>query len=1096
MLIRHRRTPILLVAALALAAPVSVFSGGAGEDVFEPVDALVEQGSFDEAILELTAIIQSNPELFDVAEARLREIRRRRDTYNDSLDELVTVLNPAPGEELNVDRALELIAELQIIEPDPNARVERQVQEARYTLALQSDREARQRILDQAAAQIAARQYPEAIETYLGGFDLQRVELEQPDEFTRTVRVTFPSDFVAEVAQAREDLRTGAESWISAQPQVASLGVQLTDSVDTVGSTAQSERSSVQELLDQLEAEVVRLEELRAGMQEASTTLLELRNRVFAEFPQAQGDDDEHIQYLLEFSAGIAQPELDVGILAATREGRFQDLASASDRWFAALVEMRTRLTGAPATGDFTGVPDLLDVARWTGEQIIRIASLQEGIVLQPGSPSAGWTGGAERNAPILRSASLQRDLAALLLPVVGPIERADQLNPEPLEQPEDPEGEVAALNQLRAEQQSVRAELDSFLESFLGLAQSLPQDPSDADQALLGAWRTTLQESIQRTRENEVLTVLRLADLGATPLEDQLNAAIAERERSRSTWFQQETLLSETGDPLLDPDTGEAETVTRAYPDRVLSGGPDAPVSGPAGASGALVSLEGVIRSASELLEVLDTEGGFVAQDERFNRIRGDIAALLEQAQTELQATRSLVSEAETALAEAARLRQRYDNGEQAADAAIATLETQVQRRSLSAAAARSRIQTLREDVAQTQRIAGESLDLRWVPAFNGEASAEIADLGNRLGALDQQIGLLEINDLYLEALALYEQGQDEGNLSFLERALATIEEAIRLRDNLFPGEPDRSLLTLEGRVAVAIEFLDDTDVRPGDSLYPIVNARLSQGNTLLARTRETPVAERAPILTAAQERFEEVRDIQSRNRDARFGLLQVELLSDPQAFPQTFQSLVGEAVGDADDALAGRAGASLVQAYDVVLDLIDIGEEYLRSIGGNSSVSAGLRLLTPRENELAIALGLIPPPLSAAQIRARDLVAQAQRLWNPLRAEFTGPPALDFLEQAINLDPDVAGAQFLIDTIRRSLNQGTVRVLTLQPPDQAPQWLANAQRLIANGTQAFGDLRRLWNYSANRNNPDVRTLVNQFIQANPGFRDQFPGL
>lgn len=1090
-----RPAQILLVVTLALAAPAALHAGGAGEDVFVPVDVLVEQGSFDEAILELTAIMQSNAELFDVAEARLREIRTQRDAYNNNLDELITVLNPTEGEALDVERALQLITELEVIEPDPNARVERQVQEARYTLALQSDREVRQQILDQAVAQITAGEFRAALETYLGGFDLQRVELEDPDEFTRTVRLVFPEDFVSEVVAARESLRDATQTWREQQPALPVLGAELSASQSATEDSDPQARSAVIGLLDQLEGEVRSLEALRATMQASTEALLELRDRVFREFPAAQGDDDEHVQYLVEFAAGIAQPDLDVGILAAVDDGRYADLGSASETWLAGAQQIRQQILDALGSAEWQQLPGLLDRSEWTNARLLQIAGLQEGIVLDPQTVVAGADGGTERNAAVVRSAGLQRALASQLEPAVAAISRSEQLDPAPLEQPEDPEGEVTALNELRTEQQEVRAVLDSVLQNFLSLTGGLPAEPSEADAAVLAGWQNRLEGAIQRTRENEVLTVLRLADLGATPLQDQLVAAVTERERSRSVWFVEEEVLTETGEVLTDPVTGERETATRAYPDRVLSGQPAPPESGPAGAVGAVDSLQGVIRSASELLEVLDTEGGFVVTDERFTRIRSEIGALLSLAQEELADTEQLVSEAQGAVSEAAEFRIRYNTAEAGLNTSIGALEGQVQRRAISAPAARSRITELRSQVQQTQSTANRSLDVRWLPAFNREASAEIGELGTRLGALDQQIGLLEINDLYQQARASYEQGQDDGNLTFLERAQGIIGQAIELRENLFPGNPDRSLITLQARITVAIEFLDDTDVRPGDSLYPIVNARLSQGNTLLERAR-TASADRGQLLSSSQERFEEVLDIQSRNRDARLGLLRTNLVSNPAVFPDTYQSLVGEAVEDGQAALNGPGTLPPTSVYDEILDLLAIGEEYLRTIGANQTVSAGLQRLSPLENSLAIALGLREPPPTPQQIQAIRLIAEAQRLWDPLRPEFTGPPALDRVERALSLWDEVPGGQTLSDTVQRSLNLGTTRALTLQPPSLGPEWLANAQRLIANGTLAFGDLRRLWSYTDNRSNPEVRSLVGQFVQANPGFRDQFPGL
>jgi tetratricopeptide (TPR) repeat protein len=161
----------LLVAAAGIA-------GGRSERLtrerLAEAEALVEQRQLSEAILLLTRIVKEDSEAFDAAEKLMQRIRALRGEYNEKYQELLVAL----FEENDVERALELIQELQALDPTLTASTLGDVREdVEIAAALIRFRE----IMDEARELLRQKRYREAVDRYMEGFALGGESLENTD---------------------------------------------------------------------------------------------------------------------------------------------------------------------------------------------------------------------------------------------------------------------------------------------------------------------------------------------------------------------------------------------------------------------------------------------------------------------------------------------------------------------------------------------------------------------------------------------------------------------------------------------------------------------------------------------------------------------------------------------------------------------------------------------------------------------------------------------------------------------------------------------------------------------------------------------------
>jgi tetratricopeptide (TPR) repeat protein len=129
---------------------------------------MIVEKRYNEALLLLAEVIRKDPERIDEAESLIRRIRIIRGDYNNKYEELINVLY----EQRDVEKALEIIRELEALDANPNPVAQSAVLKAKDSALFIFNQNRFNDIMTRAAALLDQKNYWEAVGLYLGGFDL------------------------------------------------------------------------------------------------------------------------------------------------------------------------------------------------------------------------------------------------------------------------------------------------------------------------------------------------------------------------------------------------------------------------------------------------------------------------------------------------------------------------------------------------------------------------------------------------------------------------------------------------------------------------------------------------------------------------------------------------------------------------------------------------------------------------------------------------------------------------------------------------------------------------------------------------------------
>ena len=167
---------VILLVALT---PVT-HAGGAPEDPIEEARNLVSEQRYDDAMVLLTGALRDNPEFFDAAINVFEDINQVRDAFSGVLEELLDTIEENPED---TDRALELLAQLEEIDPFPSQGSSGVLAETRFAIQLTAARNEARRIVEDGRDLIEQERYEAAINRYLDGFDLLLTNLREAEYY-------------------------------------------------------------------------------------------------------------------------------------------------------------------------------------------------------------------------------------------------------------------------------------------------------------------------------------------------------------------------------------------------------------------------------------------------------------------------------------------------------------------------------------------------------------------------------------------------------------------------------------------------------------------------------------------------------------------------------------------------------------------------------------------------------------------------------------------------------------------------------------------------------------------------------------------------
>lgn len=178
-----QRRIILYSLVIYILGGTLLFANGNGESIEETqytiaqARELIDQRDYNSAMAILVEIVRADPEQMEVAQRLIIQIRENRDSYNEKYQELMEVL----FEQEDYQLSLEIIKELEELDPNPNQATENAIRDARISAELVYNRRVFNQIMDQALVFLDSERYYQAVQLYKTGFSLSRQTFDESD---------------------------------------------------------------------------------------------------------------------------------------------------------------------------------------------------------------------------------------------------------------------------------------------------------------------------------------------------------------------------------------------------------------------------------------------------------------------------------------------------------------------------------------------------------------------------------------------------------------------------------------------------------------------------------------------------------------------------------------------------------------------------------------------------------------------------------------------------------------------------------------------------------------------------------------------------
>jgi tetratricopeptide (TPR) repeat protein len=150
---------------------------GGQEADLDTARQLIAEKRFNEALLILTEVIRNDPEKTTEAESLIRQVRAFRESYSDRYEDLIHALY----EERDVARALEIIRELEALDPNPNSATTAALEKARDSAQFIYEQQEFTRIMDDALVLLNRGEYWQASAMYEQAIGLGREHFDKAD---------------------------------------------------------------------------------------------------------------------------------------------------------------------------------------------------------------------------------------------------------------------------------------------------------------------------------------------------------------------------------------------------------------------------------------------------------------------------------------------------------------------------------------------------------------------------------------------------------------------------------------------------------------------------------------------------------------------------------------------------------------------------------------------------------------------------------------------------------------------------------------------------------------------------------------------------
>jgi hypothetical protein len=1034
------RKPTALALLILLIAGGFAWPAGQRVDVFAPVDALVTEKRYSEAIdmlrgllitspsktaaikdrIAKTLLLQADqaikeqryndaiatlslfwaqyPERADQAQSRMREINKVHEKYNKKAKELLAYMSDAknrvdPDYNVNVAKKLKELEDLDRNNPD----AKKTITSLKETSLALVNQDAMKKVMSAARSSIDSGQYVRATRDYLKGFELFKPEFDNADyDAITTQAIAKLASQAKALPDAYEGLQSGLEAAVSALAEAFRSGSgeraaaalpAAQAALDDLGSLRQAAFAIGGSLSKSYDA-IPKEGKSPIEYQYLAYLDIFIRGRPDA-FDEVKKPTDE--KGLAEGIGGamLAQTEAVLKRLQLAAEDSLDAAYAAGEKSFdaGAYREAAAAFAGARALV----APGAAVLARWSdipeGDFVPELAALRAEIAKAPAVAGRLAQLGelADASARLSSLALASSAAAADSAAYVAALDKGF-------------EGSAAAQVALK----DARAAMDAYRQAVAkseadiaaeASAETSLRASSEAAAKAIGDERPNVAFAAYSKRLDKAASDAVVAEYAIAAARGGIEAAYIDRELAARK-------------AAIDSAEVLVEGALSTRPERAAAGyrDPSATQSVLALQSEAarLASLEAWIGSD---LASMGKEGAALVADQAFAAARARIEAQGAAAK-ELEARRA------AALAKATERRDAAVSALAAARKDIAEAQAKLdEAKSLIAKdkGKGARFSTIRKDFsdarARLDRGLGEIVEASTAD-FDAKAWTDYQKL---YASIDEDLSQTKKDYIVSETFRLLAEGQ-----TYYEQALFDLSgESLATAQELWREENDsdqEQVKYWQNLVRQASDTNNKREVKQSDALYYEIGSYLSEARMLYLKgeslAKAGKVKEAAASLEAAQQNLSFVTRAFPLNAEAGLLTLQILKTTDPDAYKKSLPRRVQEAL----DLLATDASSG----YSRIADLYKMEPSYpgLKAALEKAEIKVGKRRAPPSKEDLASAAAFVSDAEKLLKSGRKDDAAKAEASLNSaLRYDPTNKRALALLRDLKTLQGKTAG-------------------------------------------------------------------------------------
>ncbi len=827
------------VLLLFLISAGAIFASGQKEDPLSTAQQLINEKKYNDAILVLTDLMKNKPQEFDKAQALLEKVDKARQTYNQKVAELITVFNKG-----DLEKAYQIIKELEALDKAPNARTLESQAYARQTATFVYDTKQFQALMDKALPLLTAANYSEAVTTYLSGFSIGNDLFDQAN---------YGNIIVDKVNGLRQDMKSAAENYVSA---VGTLESQTKRIAQDIGQPAQ--------IGSDLSGLVATLKQIQTFDAQVKNDMQQLKAERDAIVKQRSNEQDVPlISYLDRIVYGRSDAKQPEGILAAMNESWKASLSTvyaeiskhASDEMASAKKSYEAKQWDQ-ATAQFAGAKSYALLAAR--------AATAWGLQVDVGSSlsisSDSWSI-IDQKLPNVLNNQLIAEAADGYTSLVAQSKAVTQIA-------ETANTTTDSIQQLATQRQQVSQLSSSIREiqtTWKGRKQKYSAVSSQKIDLAAGLNEidgviAAANVAVSHADQTTVTIVAREGTLRMAPVSGQLADA-------KSTVARASQLIN--GIPPKDSSGIVAKDVKEKYP----------------GQAETLLTkvqseLAGYRQSVNAATDYLSGESPSVVNAEPVQKMVAESKSLSSDISSLDSSISSLLSQAKQQLFEAERYRQQGQNTLQLAQNDLA------QRNFASA----------RQQIAAAADSFDKSLSYQENPQVRQIRDRQLPQLSSQITDAENAVVVRDVRNYINQGRDFYSQGDYARAQDMFLRAES--------RWKTTNTDPNPEITTWLQYVNTALSINSGRVVAPTDPLYPEITQVLNLAQSDYDKGKQLEAngqtAQANALLSQAQTKLLYVQIPFPLNKEARVLSLKILQLTDPQNFAATFKQKFDQAVGE----------------------------------------------------------------------------------------------------------------------------------------------------------------------------------------------------